>query len=150
MRRSVLVVQASRHGPAGRVGELVADVLASHGLAVDVMPAGRVELLDRYGAIVVGGPTRLGRWHREARRFLQRHHTTLGRLPVAVFTTERHAADRRDGAIARALADAPEVEPVTTAHFPVEPGRAGQQGGGACDSDEVRRWADELARELGA
>ncbi len=141
MRRSVLVAQASRHGPAGRAGELVADVLATHGLAVDVVPAARVDLLDRYGAIVIGGPTRLGRWHRDACRFLQRHHTTLGRLPVAVFTTERHAAAHRDGAIARALADAPEVEPVASAHFPTEPDD---------DTEEVRRWAEELARELGA
>ncbi len=140
MTRSVLVAQASRNGPAGRAGELVADVLATHGLAVDVMPAARVDLLDRYGAIVIGGPTRLGRWHRDACRFLQRHHTTLGHLPVAVFTTERHAGTHPNGAIERALADAPEVEPVASAHFPLEQD----------DTQEIRRWAEGLARELGA
>ena len=81
LRRSVLVAQASPRGPAGRAGELIAEVLAAHGLAVDVMPAAHVDLLDPYGAIVVGGPTRLGRWHRDACRFLQRHRTMLGRLP---------------------------------------------------------------------
>lgn len=140
MKRSVLVAQASRNGPAGRVGRVIADVLATHGLSVDVTPAAQVDLLEPYGAIVIGGPTRLGRWHRDACRFLQRHRTTLGRLPVAVFTTERHMVPRHDGAVERALADAPEVEPVASAHFPVEPD----------DADEVRRWAEELARELGA
>jgi flavodoxin len=149
MTRSVLVAQASRHGPTGRVGELVADVLAAHGLAVDVLPAARVEALEAYGAIVVGGPTRLGRWHPAATRFLHRHRTVLGHLPVAVYTTERHALERRDGAIERALAGAPEVEPVTSARFPVTPDTARPNGHAGFDAEEVRRWAEELARELG-
>lgn len=150
MRRSVLVAQASRHGPAGRAGELVADVLAAHGFAVDVLPTTRVDSLDPYGAIVVGGPLRLGRWHRDACRFLHRHRSELGRLPVAVFATERPPGDRRNGGIERALADAPEVEPVTSAHFPVAAGRWNASSRAVYDPDEVRRWADELARELGA
>lgn len=149
MRRSVLVANAAQHGSARRAGELVADVLAAHGLSVDVLPAAQVDALDRYGAVVLGGPTtRLGRWHREARRFLHRHGTTLGRRPVAVFATERHAAGRRDGAIEHALVGAPDVEPVTTARFAV--GARSGGGGHDPDPDEVRRWAEELARELGA
>jgi flavodoxin len=150
MKRSVLVAQASRHGPTGRVGQLVADVLAAHGLSVDVRPAARVDALDRYGAIVVGGPTRLGRWHPAASRFLHRHRSALGHLPVAVYTTDRHALERRDGAIERALAGAPEVEPVTSARFPITPDTLRPNGRAGCDPEEVRRWAEELARELGA
>jgi menaquinone-dependent protoporphyrinogen IX oxidase len=150
MRRSVLVAQASRHGAAGRVGEVVADVLTAHGLAVDVMSVARVTAPDRYGAIVVGGPMRLGRWHRGASRFLHRHRLVLGRLPVAVFATERHPDDRRDGALERALAGAPEVEPVMSAHFAIVPGPSRPSRQTDLDQDEVRRWAEELARELGA
>lgn len=139
MKRSVLVAQASPRGAAGHAGELIADVLANHGLAVDLKPATQVDLLDRYGAIVVGGPTRLGRWHRDARRFLQRHHTRLGDLPVAVFATEHHTTDHNN-TIERALADTPEIEPITSAHFPTDPD----------STDAIRRWAEELAHELGA
>lgn len=146
MTRLVLVAQASGHGPASRVGEIVADRLSAHGLDVDLMPAARVAEPDRYGAVVVGGPMRLGRWHREAGRFLQRHRTALGRLPVAVFATDHHAVNGHNGGIERALADAPEVEPVTSARFAL----ATRPGRPSYDADEVRRWADELARELGA
>jgi menaquinone-dependent protoporphyrinogen oxidase len=149
LTRSVLVAQASPHGPAGRAGAIIADVLAAHGLAVDVMPAARVERLDRYGAIVVGGPTRLGRWHHDARRFLQRHRGALGRLPVAVFATERQG-DPHDGGIERALAGAPEIEPVTSAHFPVATAGWSQSRRSDCDPAQIRGWAEELARELGA
>jgi menaquinone-dependent protoporphyrinogen IX oxidase len=144
--RLVLVAQASRHGPASRAGELIADTLSAHGLAVDVMPAARVAAPDRYGAVVVGGPTRLGHWHREAGRFLQRHRAALGRLPVAVFATGHGAVNGHDGSIEHALASAPEVEPVTSARFAV----ASRHGRASYDADEVRRWAEELARELGA
>jgi flavodoxin len=146
VRRSVLVAQASTHGPASGVAELVAETLGAHGLSVDLIAASRVETLDRYGAVVVGGPMRLGRWHREVGRFLQRHRTVLARLPVAVFATERRAGEHRGSGIERALANAPEIEPVTSGLFVVAP----HDGGPRYAAAEVRRWANELAAELGA
>jgi menaquinone-dependent protoporphyrinogen IX oxidase len=150
MRRSVLVALASRHGPAHRVGELVAARLGAHGLAVDVVPAARVGALDRYGAVVVGGPVRLGRWHRDASRFLHRHRYELGRVPVAIFATDNHASARGNGEFERALADAPEVEPVTSAHFAAKRDDGAPRRSAGYDAEEIGRWAEELAHELGA
>jgi flavodoxin len=155
VEHSVLVAHASRQGPARRVGEAIAVALASRGLDVDVCSAATVESLDPYGAVVVGGPVRRGRWHRDIRRFLDRHRRVLARIPVAVFASESPAAAAGAEDVAEALADTPELEPIATGRFVGPPlGVRARMFGRrrAVDDDpgRIRRWADEVARELGA
>lgn len=154
MDRSVLIAHAARRGSARRIGEVVAATLAARGLEVDLRPAATVASIDGYGAVVLGGPVRLGRWHRDARRFLHRHRRALAGLPVAVFATGARGAADRDGLLGEALVDTPELEPVATGRFVGGPDRASHRvlghRDGELDPEQVRRWAEDVARELGA
>ncbi|MDI7275318.1 MAG: flavodoxin domain-containing protein [Anaerolineae bacterium] len=86
MSASILVAYATRYGSTQEVAEAVAETLRAGGLAVDVQPARRVRTLSGYGAVVLGAPLYIGRWHRDARRFLSQHHEALAERPVAVFS----------------------------------------------------------------
>jgi menaquinone-dependent protoporphyrinogen oxidase len=66
------------------VAQAVAEELSAAGLAVEVVPLDRVQSLDGYDGLVVGGPMILG-WHRAARRFLRKHRQAIQQMPLAVF-----------------------------------------------------------------
>jgi menaquinone-dependent protoporphyrinogen oxidase len=85
MADSVLVAYATRSGSTKEVSEAVAATLREHGLAVEIQPMKAVSSLIGYHAVVLGAPLIMHHWHKDARRFLSRHHATLEKLPVAVF-----------------------------------------------------------------
>ena len=89
----------------------------------------------------------MGRWHRDARRFLHRHRRVLGTMPVAVYamgptTMADHAVASSLGQLERGLASAREVSPVAVGVF-----------GGVVDPARLHFPFDRMppsdARELG-
>jgi menaquinone-dependent protoporphyrinogen oxidase len=150
---SVLVAVAGR-GLVRPVAATVEAALAARGLKVEVRPATTVRSLNPYGAVVVGSSARFGRLHRDGRRFLRRHRDGLVGLPVAIFVIGRPSVGDRSDVLPLYLRDSPELEPVTTVHFP-----GGSPSGLVVgvdraqlrvDPHDVRRWAQEVAREFGA
>ena len=85
MSDKVLVVYATRYGSTQEVAERVAETLRENGLQVDVKPARQVRALEGYRAVVLGAPLYIGRWLKDAHRFLARHQEGLAQRPVAVF-----------------------------------------------------------------
>lgn len=85
MTTSVLVAHATRYGSTQEVAEAIAATLRERGLEVDIRPMREVRTLEGYGAVVVGAPFYVGRWHRDAQRFLSEHREALTERPVAVF-----------------------------------------------------------------
>jgi len=85
MSDTVLVTYGTRYGSTREVAERIAATLREGGLEVDVEPARTVSSLDRYRAVVLGAPFFVGFWHKDARKFLERHQEALRRRPVAVF-----------------------------------------------------------------
>ncbi len=85
MSSLVLVGYATRYGSTQEVAEAVAATLREGGLAVDIQPAREVHTLAGYDAVVLGAPLFMFRWHKDALRFLLRHHKALLERPVAVF-----------------------------------------------------------------
>jgi menaquinone-dependent protoporphyrinogen oxidase len=61
--------------------------LTAHGVSVDVRPATEAHGVEGYDAVIVGGALYTGRWHRDARRFIQRHVQVLQSLPVWLFSS---------------------------------------------------------------
>ena len=55
MTGTVLVVYGTTNGSTAQIAEAVADVMAKEGLAAEALPAGSVEDVPRYDAVVAGG-----------------------------------------------------------------------------------------------
>ena len=85
MSSSILVAYATKYGSTQEVAEAIAATLREGGLAVDLQPMRAVRTLEGYGAVVMGAPLYMFRWHKDAKSFLSRHRPALMARPVAVF-----------------------------------------------------------------
>lgn len=83
----VLVTYGTKHGGTGGLARVVGEGLVQAGHAVDVLPATKVDSLDRWDAVVVGGALYAWFWHRDARRFVRRHVDELRQRPVWFFSS---------------------------------------------------------------
>ena len=156
MTPTILIAYATKHGSTREVAATVADELAVQGFETEFLPAGEVEDLSRYEGVVLGSALYMGRLHRDARRFLKRHESTLSTLPIAVFAMGPQEMVRSQvrssrQQLDRALAKTPKVRPVDTAifggvvdpselHFPFN--KMAQSD--ARDWDEIGQWAHEV------
>ena len=157
---NVLVAYASKHGTTREVAEFVAHTLERRGLTVEVEEAGRVGTVAHYDAVVVGGGLYMGKWHKDARRLLERHREQLAGIPLAVFgmgpdSLEESKVVESRRQLERSLAATPELEPVAvtvfggaltpeTWRFPFSRLPAFD----ARDWDAIEEWTDEVAASI--
>jgi len=87
MSVSTLVGYATRSGSTQEVAETIAATLREDGLTVVCQPLKEVQTLDGYGAVVLGAPLYMFRWHKDAMRFLSRHRQALTERSAAVFAS---------------------------------------------------------------
>jgi len=160
MAADVLIVYASKHGSTQQVARGIGEKLRGLGLTTRIEPAGEVEDLSCYRAVLLGGCIYTGRWHHDARDFLKRHRRVLARLPFAVFalgpgknTPEDFEASRKQ--LDHALARFPELQPRAKAIFGgvIDPEKlrfpfSHLKQRDLRDWQEVRRWAATLPAEL--
>ncbi len=85
MNNRILVAYASRAGATAGVAEVIGQVLAAGGAAVEVHPMKEVNDLASYRAVVAGSAIRDKQWLPEAMQFLQTHQAALSRKPFAAF-----------------------------------------------------------------
>ena len=85
MSSSILVGYETKYGSTQEVAEAIAAALREGGLEVDLQPVRAVRDLAGYGAVVLGAPLYMFRWHKDAKSFLSRHRQALMERPVAVF-----------------------------------------------------------------
>jgi menaquinone-dependent protoporphyrinogen oxidase len=85
MSGTILVAYGTKHGSTREVACAVAETLQEHELAVDTLPAARVDDLAPYTGVVIGGAIYMGRWHPDALGFLEQHRRALAAMPVAIF-----------------------------------------------------------------
>jgi menaquinone-dependent protoporphyrinogen oxidase len=157
----ILVAYGTKHGSTGEVADAVAQTLVHFGLAVETLPAARVDDVSQYEAVVVGGALYAGRWHPDALRLLKRYKATLASIPVAVFgmgpkTTEEHEIRQARAQLDTALAKVPEVEPCAVAIFGgvVDPEQLRfpfnrMPASDARDWAAIRGWAVDVAKAFG-
>lgn len=160
MTAFILVAYATKHGSTQEVAEVIAATMRKHALEVEVRPASEVRTLDRYSAVVLGAPLYTGCWHKDASRFLKRHHTALSERPVAIFALgpRSNAEEERRGSreqLDRALVKASWLAPVaievfggvidpTKLRFPFNRMPASD----ARDWEAIRTWANNLATQF--
>jgi menaquinone-dependent protoporphyrinogen oxidase len=83
----VLVTWGSDLGGTEGIGRMLADGLREEGVEVEARPAQAGGSLDGFDAVIVGGALYANRWHKAARRFVDRHVTALRRVPVWFFSS---------------------------------------------------------------
>lgn len=162
MIKPLLVAYATKHESTHEVAEAVAARLRETGLDTEVRAAGDVESVAPYGGVVLGGALYAGRWHRDARHFLNRHRDDLSGVPVAVFAMGPLTLEDKDVAgsraqLDRALAKERWLEPVAVAIFGgvVDPATlrfpfTHMAASDARDWEAIRAWADTVAGAFAA
>jgi menaquinone-dependent protoporphyrinogen oxidase len=83
---TILVAAASKHGATLEIAEALARGLTRRGLQADVRPAGAVDRLDGYDAVVLGSAVYAGHWLKPARELAERIEPDEGR-PVWLFSS---------------------------------------------------------------
>lgn len=166
MEPIVLVTYATRYGSTEEVAMAVEQTLRKGGVAVETLPVCSVHSLERYGAIVLGVPLYMGRFHKDACRFLSAHRNALTNMPVALFVLGPVQRDEKDWAGARTqlkkeLAKYPWFSPLSQEivggkfdplklGFPYSliPPLRKLPAGDVRDWTAIRAWANDLVSEL--
>jgi menaquinone-dependent protoporphyrinogen oxidase len=87
MDSQVLVAYGTKYGATAEIAEKIGQVLRESGLPTDVLPADRVSDLSAYKAVVLGSAVYIGRWRKEAIRFLKANEDVLARQMVWLFSS---------------------------------------------------------------
>ncbi len=118
MEPVVLVTYATRSGSTAEVAQAVAQTLRENSVAVEIQPIHSVHSLEKYAAVVLGVPLYIGRFHKDARRFLAANRSALMKVPVALFVLGPAQKEEKDwtGAqtqLQKELAKFPWLSPVS-------------------------------------
>jgi menaquinone-dependent protoporphyrinogen oxidase len=87
MDRKILVTCASKYGATAEIAEKIGEVLRQAGLKVDVLAADGIRDLASYKAVVLGSAVYVGKWQKEAAKFLQANEKILADRPVWLFSS---------------------------------------------------------------
>ena len=161
---NVLVTAASRHGSTTEMACAIAAVIERSGHQVSVITPLQVSSLDRYDAVVVGSAVYMGRWHEDAKDFVDRFETALRERDVWLFASgpvgdpPKPEAESPDGIAIRKRTNAHALRSFNGAidHDQLSLGeklvvaavRAPE--GDFRDWPEIEGWAREIARWLDA
>jgi menaquinone-dependent protoporphyrinogen oxidase len=87
MENQVLVAYATKYGATADIAERIGQVLHEAGLPAQVLPAHRVGDTGAYDAVVLGSAVYIGRWRKEAAKFLKANAKDLAQKPVWLFSS---------------------------------------------------------------
>ena len=87
MNTQVLVTYATKYGATAEIADRIGQVLRQAGLLTDVLSADRVSDLPAYQAVVLGSAVYIGRWRKEAARFLKANEKVLAEQLVWLFSS---------------------------------------------------------------
>lgn len=138
MTHRVLVAYVTKHGSAAGMAERIGAVLAGAGHAVDIRPAGQVDDVTTYRAVVLGSALFMLCWRKEALAFVARHQGALRERAVWLFSSgpSESSAEETHRALVRGAAKAG--------------ARVDARGHVTLTGDpEVIRWARGVAAEIG-
>lgn len=87
MNMKVLVTYATKYGATAEIAEKIGEVLHQEGLPVAVLPVKQVGDLTPYTAVVLGSAVYIGRWRKEAVKFLEANEPLLAERDVWLFSS---------------------------------------------------------------
>jgi len=83
----VLVVYDTKYGATAGIAEKIGQVLREAGLRTDVLPTDRVGDVTPYQAVILGSAVYIGKWRKEAVKFLQANENALAERQVWLFSS---------------------------------------------------------------
>ncbi len=86
MENKVLIAYASKYGSTREIAEKIGDVLQQAGLEVDVLAADQQDL-SHYKAVILGAALYIGKWPKDAEKFVTANEKALAGKPVWVFSS---------------------------------------------------------------
>jgi menaquinone-dependent protoporphyrinogen oxidase len=87
MDDQVLVAYATKYGATAEIAERIGEVLRQARLRTDVLRAGQVRDLTPYRAVVLGSAVYIGKWLKEAEKFLRANERALTERQVWLFSS---------------------------------------------------------------
>ena len=87
MDRKILVVYATKYGATAEISEKIGEVLRQAGLQTDILPVDSVHDLTPYTAVVLGSAVYIGKWRKDAVKFLKTNEKELAERPVWLFSS---------------------------------------------------------------
>ncbi len=87
MTKPYLVTYATKYGATAEIAEKIGQELRLAGLRTDVLPVEDVNDLAPYEAVVLGSAVYIGRWRKEAARFLKANEKILTKQLVWLFSS---------------------------------------------------------------
>jgi menaquinone-dependent protoporphyrinogen oxidase len=87
MANSVLIAYASKYGATKEIAEKIGEVLLQSGLTAEVQPADGIKDVSSYQAVVLGSAVYVGKWRKQAVKFLNANSKTLANIPVWIFSS---------------------------------------------------------------
>jgi menaquinone-dependent protoporphyrinogen oxidase len=87
MSGKVLVTYATKYGATAEIAEKIGALLQESGLSVDVVPVKQVKDLSPYMAVVLGSAVYIGRWRKEAVKFMESNEEALAARDVWIFSS---------------------------------------------------------------
>src|SRR5512145_620626 len=87
MDSKVLVTYASKYGATKEIAEKIGEVLNQVGWQADVYPVDGVRNLNQYKAVILGSAVYIGKWPKEAAKFLKVNEKLLAGCPVWLFSS---------------------------------------------------------------
>lgn len=160
-RTRVLIVYGSERGGTAEIANAIGATLLAEHFDVDIANARETKRIDDYHAVIIGGALYMGRWQRDARRFVKRHAAALRERTVYMFSSG--PLDRSAGA--HEVPPPPSVAALVRAagarSHAMFGGRLARDAKGFVASrmaktlagdwrswDDIRAWTRELARSL--
>jgi menaquinone-dependent protoporphyrinogen oxidase len=87
MDSQVLVAYATKYDATAEIAEKIGEVLRQADLPTDVLAVEDVGDLSSYKAVVLGSAVYIGKWRKEAAKFLKANEKTLAERPVWLFSS---------------------------------------------------------------
>ena len=84
---NILVAYASKYGATAEIAMKIGEVLKEAGLQVDVSTAKGIRDLSSYDAVVLGSAVYIGKWRKEAVKFLKANEKALSNKPTWLFSS---------------------------------------------------------------
>ena len=87
MAKKILVAYASKYGSTAEIADRIGKILIKEGHQTEVHEVNKIVNLKGFDAVIIGSAVYIGKWRKDAVRFMKVHEAELKTKPVWIFST---------------------------------------------------------------